>query len=156
LKQVVKLSRIVIHGYHLNAPFGQANIQQFEAWGTDKIDFEKLADRPYWLDETSVRNSAIHSVPNTTELPARTFKDDWAYLGWHAIPRYDKMVPVDNQAILNLASNGTEYEMPIDAPPVRYVRIFVRENYDQLPPPSNNYFSMGEITFYGDNTVPQN
>lgn len=156
LKQVVKLSRIVIHGYHINSPFTQANIQQFELWGTDKIDFDKLSDRDYWLDEFSVRNGAIHAVPNTYQLPERTFKDDWAYLGWHAIPRYDKMVPVDQQAIQNISTNGTEYEMPIDAPPVRYIRLFVRENYDQLPPPSNNYFSMGEITFYGDNTVPQN
>ena len=51
--------------------------------------------------------------------------------------------------------SGAEYEMPIDAKPVRYVRIFAREVAGNMPPPSNNYFSMGEITFYGDNTVPQ-
>lgn len=155
MKQVVKLSRIVIHGYHINSVYGQVNITQWEAWGVKKIDYDKLADRPYWLDETSVREGAIHGVDVTTVLPARTFKDDWEYLGWHAIPRYDRLVPPDNQAILNLAANGTEYEMPLDAKPVRYVRIFVREAAGIMPPPANNYFSMGEITFYGDNTVPQ-
>lgn len=155
LKQVVKLSRIVIHGYHLNAPYTQVNIQQFELWGTDKIDFAKLADRPYWLDEFTVRAGAIAGVDATTVLPDKTFKDDWQYLGWQSIPRYDLMVPPDNQAILNLAANGAEYEMPIDARPVRYVRLFVRQVANIMPPPANNYFSMGEISFYGDNTVPQ-
>ncbi len=156
LKQRVKLSRIIIHGYHINSVYGQVNIQQFEAWGTDKIDFSRIPDRPYWLDSLSVRWGAIAGVDPTTVLPERTFKDDWQYLGWHAIPRYDLMVPPDNQAIANLGANGTEYEMPIDAKPVRYVRIFARQVSNLMPPPSNNYFSMGEITFYGDNTVPQN
>lgn len=155
MKQVVKLSRIVIHGYHLNAPYTQVNIQQFELWGTNEIDFARFSDKPYWLDSLSVRWGAIQGVDPTTVLPAKTFKDDWQYLGWHAIPRYDLMVPVDNQAILNLAANGAEYEMPIDAKPVRYIRLFVRQVANLMPPPSNNYFSMGEITFYGDNTVPQ-
>lgn len=155
LKQVVKLSRVVIHGYHHNTPYTQVNFQKFEMWGIKKIDYDKLSDLPYWLDEYSVRNDAIHGVSNTTVLPDRTFKDDWQYLGFHSIIRYDKMVPVDQQAILNLAQNGMEYDMPLDAEPVRYIRIFVRQVDDQMPPPANNYFSMGEITFYGDNTVPQ-
>jgi hypothetical protein len=158
LKQVVKLSRIVIHGYHLNSVYGQANITQFEAWGVMKIDFAKLADRPYWLDEYAVRNKNIFGldgINETTQLPARTFKDDWEYLGWHAIPRYDRMVPPDPQGALNLAANGTEYEIPLDAGPVRYIRIFVREIAGAMPPPVSNYWSMGEITVYGDNTVPQ-
>lgn len=160
LKQVVKLSRIIIHGYHLNSVYGQVNIQQFEAWGTDKIDFAKLSDRPYWLDSLSVAWGSLSTTPwfvnPTTVLPEKTFKDDWTYLGWHAIPRYDLMVPPDNTAALNLAANGTEYEIPIDAKPVRYVRLFVRQVSNLMPPGVNNYFSMGEITFYGDNTVPQN
>lgn len=158
LKQVVKLSRIVIHGYHLNSVYGQANITQFEAWGLKTMNFAKLADRPYWLDEYGVRNKNIFGldgVNETTQLPARTFKDDWQYLGWHAIPRYDRMVPPDPQGALNLAANGTEYEIPLDAGPVRYIRIFVREIAGTMPPPVNNYWSMGEITVYGDNTVPQ-
>ena len=158
LQQVVKLSRIVIHGYHINSVYGQVNITQFEAWGSDEMDFDKLKDRPYWLDETSIRDGNIKNIDgiNTaTQLPARTFKDDWQYLGWHAIPRYDRMVPPDPQAQAALGANGTEYEIPLDAGPVRYIRIYAREVSGLMPPPDNNYFSMGEITFYGDNTVSQ-
>ena len=92
MKQVVKLSRIVIHGYHVNSPYSQVNITKWEGWGTKEIDFDKLPDLPYWLDETSVRNGAlaVAGIGPTTELPARTFKDDWQYLGFHAIPRYDQ------------------------------------------------------------------
>lgn len=153
IREVAKLSRIVIHGYHLNAVYGQVNITQFEVWGTDEIDYNKLSDRDYWLDETNVRIGALHDVENTYVLPERTFKDDWEYLGWHAIPRYDKMVPPDPQAQADLAVNGTEYEMPIEAKPVRYIRLIPREVAGVMPPPSNNYWSMGEISFYGDNTV---
>lgn len=155
LGQVVKLSRIVIHGYHINSPYGQVNFTKWEGWGTKKIDYEKLADKDYWLDEYSVRNGAILGIPNTYVLPDRTFKDDWQYLGFHSIIRYDLMSPPDLQGIDNISQNGSEYLMPLDAEPVRYVRIFVRMIGNSMPPPSNNYFSMGEITFYGDNTVPQ-
>src|SRR5690606_11457982 len=93
--QVAKLSRIVIHPYVRNQPYAQVNILQFEAWGTDEIDHGRLSDRPYWLDEIGVRGGHIHGVENTTQLPAKTFKDDWQYLGWHAAPRYDRMTPPD-------------------------------------------------------------
>jgi len=150
MKRVTKLSRIVIHGYHKDSPYGQANITSFEAWGINKIDMSKLPDKPYWLDEPSVRNGAILTVPPTTQLPARTFKDDWQYLGFNSIPVYTAP-----EAIKAQSANGTEYTMPIDALPVRYIRIFVRGITLISPPPANNYWSMGEITFYGDDTVPQ-
>src|SRR5690606_27798930 len=140
--------------YHRNAQYGQVNITQFDAWGIDEIDYNKLTDRPYWLDETSVRDGNIQGVDgidNATQLPARTFKDDWEYLGWHAIERFDRMVPPDPQGQTSQAENGAEYEIPIDAKPVRYVRIFVRESQGIMPVPISNYSSMGEITFYGDN-----
>ena len=150
MKQVAKLSRIVIHGYTVNAPYSQANITKFELWGTDKFDYSKITDKPYWLDEWSVRLGALHGVDVTTQLPERTFKDDWVFLGEHEILRH-----TDSEAILDQARNGTEYTMPLDAAPVRYVRLFVREITGNPPSPSTNYFSMGEMTFYGDNTVPQ-
>lgn len=152
--KVVKLSRIVIHGYHRNSQYGQVNILQFELWGIDKIDPVTLKDKAYWLDSLSVRWGAIHGVdPVQTVLPEKTFKDDWQYLGWHSIVRYDLLG--DSQGQINQAENGSNYDMPLEAKPVRYVRLFVREVSNQMPPPINNYFSMGEITFYGDDSVPQ-
>ncbi len=148
MRQRVKLSRIVHHAYHRNSAYGQVNITEMEIWGTDKIDYDKLSDKDYWLDSLSVATGHITGVNPTTILPERTFKDDWQYLGYHAVPIYS--ASADQQA---LAQNGAEYEMPIDAQPVRYIRIFVRAI--ALGMRSDNYFSMGEITFFGDNTIPQ-
>ena len=150
LQRVVKLSRIVRHPYHRNALYGQVNITDFEAWGIDEIDYDKLADKPYWLDSLSVRWGAIHGVDPMTEIPSRTFNHDWTYLGRNTVPV--GLSPADANA---LAASGVESEVPIDARPVRYVRIFVRSVILMSPPPMNNYFSAGEFTFYGDISVPQ-
>jgi len=150
MRQVVKLSRIIHHPYHLNAPYGQRNITQMEIWGIDEIDFTKLADRDYWLDSLSVADGYIHGVDPTRalDMPDRTFKDDWEYLGLHSVPVYTNAA--DIQA---LAASGAEYEIPLEAGPVRYIRIYVREIvFSQF---MDNYFSMSEITFFGDNTVSQ-
>ncbi|RNC65634.1 DUF4959 domain-containing protein [Proteiniphilum sp. X52] len=148
MKQVVKLSRIIHHFYHLNSPYGQVNITAMEIWGTNKIDFNLLQNRAYWLDSLSLVTGHILNEDPTQPLPDRTFKDDWQYLGYHEVPYYT--VASDIQA---LCANGAEYEIPFNAAPVRYIRIFVREIARSMR--SDNYFSMGEISFFGDNTVPQ-
>jgi len=155
MKQVAKLSRIVIHGYHVNSMWGQVNVSQWEIWGIAQFDNTKIADKPYWLDEYSVRIGALEKagVNPATVLPERTFKDDWEYLGIHTLPR---LKDVDDEFKAKVYKEGMEYIMPLSAKPVRYIRMFVREITQISPPPANNYFSMGEITFYGDNTVPQN
>lgn len=150
----VKLSRIVIHGYHINSPYGQVNVTNWEGWATREIDYDKLEDKDYWLDEHSVRIGAIHGVPTDYILPEHTFKDDWEYLGYHEITRYDLANPPDPQGVLNLSANGMEYVMPLDAEPVQYIRFYAREVSGIKPPPNSNYFSMGEFTVYGDDTVP--
>lgn len=150
MKQVVKLSRILHHAYHVNSVYGQANITEMEVWAIDKLDYDKFADTDYWLDSLSVREGRLNVNP-MYQLPARTFKDDWHYLGYFKVPYYPALA--DMRA---LSASGSEYEIPIDVPPVRYIRIYVRAIAMAIPPPATNYFSMGEITFFGDNTVPQN
>lgn len=150
LKQKVKLSRIVTHGYHVNSITEQANITGYELWGTDKIDNALLSDKAYWLDETSVREGAIQGVDPATVLPERTFKDDWTFLGRCYYPDYKN----DANAYNSLSANGVELELSDDARPVRYIRMIVRQvTLNDVP--ASNYFSMGEITLYGDTTVPQ-
>ncbi|WP_418892539.1 DUF4959 domain-containing protein [Limibacterium fermenti] len=151
LKQVVQLSRIVRHPYHINSLYGQANITDFEAWGIDKIDYDKIDDKSYWLDSLSVRWGAIKGVDATTVLPDKTFKDDWTYLGRNTVPA--GLTSTEQNA---LSASGVESEVPVEAKPVRYVRIFVRGITFITPPPSTNYFSSSEFTFYGDTKVPQN
>lgn len=149
LQRVVKLSRIVRHPYHQNALYTQGNITDFEAWGIDEIDYDKLEDKPYWLDSLSVRWGAIHEVDPMTELPSRTFKDDWSYLGRNTTP-----LGLSSADAIVLCNSGIENEVPEDAKPVRYVRIFVRAAA-RVSPPTNNYFSAGEFTFYGGVLDPQ-
>ena len=148
MKQVVKLSRIIQHFYHINSPYGQVNITSMEIWGTDKIDFGQISNRPYWLDSLSLVTGHILGENPTQPLPTKSFKSDWQYLGYHEVPIYTA-----SSDIVALCTNGMEYEMPISAAPVRYIRIFVRGI--ALSMRADNYFSMGEISFYGDNTVPQ-
>ncbi|MDD2247845.1 MAG: DUF4959 domain-containing protein [Proteiniphilum sp.] len=150
LKRVVKLSRIVRHPYHINSLYGQANITDFEAWGIDEIDYDLLTDKSYWLDSLSVRWGAIKTVDPMTEIPSRTFKDDWTYLGRNIVPG-----GLSNADIYALSASGVESEVPLEAKPVRYVRIFVRSITFISPPPSSNYFSCSELTFYGDTSLPQ-
>jgi hypothetical protein len=142
---------MITHAYHINAPFsGNVHPTTIEVWGTDKIDYDKLLDRPYWLDEWSVRRGYIKEVDVTTPMPERTFKDDWVYLGLHRTER-----PADKTLERQMAVTGFQYELPLDAGPVRYVRIFARE-VDTSAPRADCYFAFGELTFYGDNTIPQN
>ena len=151
MQQVAKLTRIIIHGYHINEPYYQANITEFEAWGIDKIDKARYADKDYWLDEESLRYGALvgAGVLASHPLPDRTFKDDWVYLGRHPITYYSN--PDD---IIRQSQEGTEYRMPDEATPVRYIRFFIRDIATHAPSGSN-YWSMGEITFFGDNTMEQ-
>lgn len=155
LKRIVKISRIVQHSYHVNTPYGHSNINEVEVWGTDKLDYDKLADPSYWLDETSVVEGRIHTVNPETELPSRTFKDDWEYLGWHSQPRYDLMVPRDTQAERDLAAKGFEWDIHSEAKPVRYIRVFVRGAAQISPPNLDNQYSIGELTVYGDPNISQ-
>lgn len=151
LKQKVKLSRIVTHGYHVNSILEQANITGYELWGTDKIDNDLLSDKAYWLDEISVREGAIKGVDPATILPDKTFKDDWEFLGECYYPDYRN----DAAAYAALSASGVELELSDKARPVRYIRMIVRQVILN-DVPASNYFSMGEITLYGDTTVPQN
>lgn len=143
LQKVAKLSRIITHSYHTE-PYWQVNITGYELWGIDKIDYEKLKDKPYWLDEETVRKGGIPELDPLTELPEHTFKDDWQFLGLFFWPDYRK---TPQEAVFG--AHGAEFELPDEAEPVRYLRFIVRQVV-MAEPAANNYFSMGEITLYGD------
>lgn len=147
---VVKLSRMTLWpradaGW---AVFASANVLEFEIWGIDKLDPTKLppADPSYWLDEWSVRNGAFENIPIDYVMPERTFKDDWVYLGKYEIDTDQPPVPI--------ITLGNKFNLPEDAAPVRYIRFYCHNSYG-ISPPANNYFAIGEISFFGDTTVPQ-
>lgn len=158
MKQVVKLSRMTLWPRATTSGhvYWQVNVLAFEVWGTNKLDPSKLppADKSYWLDEWSVRNGVFKTVPKDFVMPETTFKDDWVFLGRYIIDRLDLKTPVDLNAITAIVTQGHQFDLPIEADPVRYIRFYALET-NGVSPPTNNYVAIGEVSFFGDNTVPQ-
>jgi hypothetical protein len=163
LQQAAKLNKVVLHGWW--APdrpgtfydvYDQVNIMSFDMYGIKTFDQSLLGDKAYWLDDVTM-GSELYAAPGATipPLPAHTFKDDWYHFGYFEAERLDKKgAPLEE--ILALAMNGHVFKMPLDAPPVRYIRIFPRTTEwggVTGPPPLYNYWRVGELSFYGDNTV---
>lgn len=152
LKQEMKLSRIILWHRWQNVShiFGSVNVLSYEVWGTNEIDNNKLSDLDYWKDDLGVDENGNPIVRNT-------FKDDWTYLGKHYITEPD--AGEGSQADANLAAGqrGFESRIPIDAAPVRYIRLFVRSTGNSAGgPPVNNYYQISELSFYGNNQLSQN
>jgi len=150
---VVKLSRMAMWPYlssgepsWADAVYREVHIMKFEMWGTPALDYDKLSDRSYWLH------------PYTSEqlnepLPERTFMDDWVYLGVYEVERLDLMGASDAD-ILERGLYGHHFNVPIECDPVRFIRFFPLCTADACPP-LNNYWQVGELSFWGDTTVPQ-
>ena len=110
--------------------YGWMNIMKLEVWGIAELDESKLSDASYWEDKAD---------------PTGTFKEDWEYLGFHEVERLDKKAAVD-QAIRNRGRDGHQFLIPESAGPVRYIRLYCRENIGNANP---YYFFIGELSFYG-------
>lgn len=149
LKQQVKLSRVITWPRYkaVSDIFGQINIYSYEMWGTDKIDQTKLTDTNYWLDKETVKRE-------TGVEPSHTFQDDWTYLGKYNITRPDVGQGSQADADLAAAKAGFAFSLPLDATSVRYIRFYVRSNA-KGEPPVNNYYQVNEISFFGNNKIPQ-
>jgi hypothetical protein len=163
LLQVAKLSKLVWHPYwneiitnNYYDIYEQVNIMSFDMWGIKAIDPSLLANTAYWLDDVTM-NTSGYAAPGVIipPLPTHTFKDDWTHLGYFEMERLDqKGAPLEE--ILAVGRDGHVFKMPLDAPPVRYIRIFPRTTgWGGVtgPPPRGNYWRATELSFYGDNTV---
>ncbi len=154
LRQVVKLSRMTMWPYveqGRGVPegiYGQIHILEFEMWGTKALDPSKLppADTTYWLHP-------IYAAKTNQVLPSHTFMDDWVYLGRHAVTRLDLM-GVSDDDIFAAGYAGHQFDIPIECEPVRYIRFFPIATLTSSPP-ANNFWQVPELSFYGDNTIPQ-
>lgn len=139
MKDVYKLSRfkfwpslragIVSDVYH------NVNITEFEMWGSSVLDTGKPDG--YWADN---------------ENPTGTFKEDWEYIGYFARERLDLQGANDSEIWQRGAVDGDEYELPLELRPVRYIRFFARATADGKPVP-NNYWQLGELSFFGTNII---
>lgn len=152
LKQQVQLSRMQIwqRDKGSTGSWGYMNVLEYEMWGTNEIDQSKLSIRDYWLDkETVFRETGV--------MPEYTFQDDWAYLG-----RYTVVKPIvppgasEAQVYAEAIKKGFDTRLPIDIPPVRYIRFYARKTgHSGDNPPLNNWYQISELSFFGNNKVPQ-
>jgi hypothetical protein len=139
MKETVKLSRMIFWP-RLRAEaavadvYQNVNIVKFEMWGTTTFDATKPAS--YWED---------------ADDPEGTFKEDWTYLGYFERERLDLQGASEND-ILRRGEQGDYFDIPMNAAPVRYIRFFARATAGGTPPP-NNYYQLGELSFFGDNTI---
>lgn len=147
LQQQVQLSRATIWQRWMTTElniwiFGSTNVASYEMWGTDQIENDKLADLEYWAD--------VPSAPRTT------FKDKWTYLGKYYLTQ--PVVGTGSQADANYeaAKQGHDAHIPIGIAPVRYIRFFARSTFSSLGgPPIRNYYMLSELSFFGNNKIPQ-
>ena len=149
LGKVVKLSRMSFWMTHYHPDYtmiyGTCNIEEFEMWGCRALDQSKLppADRSYWLHPFSAEQNGL-------ELPAHTFMDDWVYLGRYEIARIQNLN--DYQAAVIA---GFQFDIPIECDPVRIIRFFPIATANGGSPPARNNWWIAEMSFWGDNTIPQ-
>jgi len=134
MKQTMKLSRVIIHpqmraGQPLDT-YGNVNTVKWELWGTAVLDESKLSNQSYWVDAEGDYTG--------------TFKADWEFLGVHDVERLDRR-GWGNPEIMARGTYGNQFIMPETAGPVRYVRLYTRDN--QFTNPS--YITIGELSFFG-------
>jgi len=153
--QVVKLSRWAMWpgaGGQGTRPggedvYGEVNVHEVEMWGTALAPIQlPVSNTSYWLHPYSANQ-------NSLELPERTFMDDWVYLGRYAIERLDLMGASEAE-IAQKGGEGHHFDIPFECGPVRIIRFFPLCTREGCPPP-NNYWQMGELSFWGDTTISQ-
>ncbi|MDR2038679.1 MAG: DUF4959 domain-containing protein [Bacteroidales bacterium] len=140
MKEVFKLSRFKfwpsLRGYtEVIDVYGNVNITEFEMWGSPVLDTNKPDS--YWMENDD---------------PSGTFKEDWEYLGYFVRERLDLLGASNDEIWQRGAVDGDEFELPLELNPVRYIRFFPRATADGKPIP-NNYWQLGELSFFGTNEI---
>jgi hypothetical protein len=134
-------------------------------WGTKEVPSNlPLTNRPYWLHPFSAAQTGQASpwrhpfsalTPEEVQALPDCFAKDWVYLGHHKVERLDlASPPASLDDISAQGKAGFQFEIPIEAGPVRMIRLFPIAIMDGSPPPMN-YWQVAEITLFGDNTIPQ-
>lgn len=139
LKEIFKLSRLKfwpsLWPGAIGDVYGNVNITEFSMWGSPVLDTTKPDS--YWVN---------------SENPTGTFKEDWVYLGYFVRERLDLQGATDAEIWQRGAVDGDEFILPEDLGPVRYIRFFAEANAGGKPVP-NNYWQLGELSFFGTNQI---
>ena len=139
LKDIYKLSRFKfwpsLRPGATQDVYGNVNITEFEMWGSSILDNSMPDD--YWVDSEEFEG---------------TFKEDWEFIGYYQRERLDLQGATDAEIWQRGAVDGDEWELSLDLKPVRYIRFFARGTADGNPVP-NNYWQLGELSFFGTNLI---
>ena len=139
MKEVFKLSRFKfwpsLWEGQIGDVYGNVNIIEFSMWGSPVLDTTK--PNSYWVN---------------SEDPTGTFKEDWVFLGYFVRERIDLQGATNAEIWQRGAVDGDEFLLPEDLAPVRYIRFFAEANAGGKPVP-NNYWQLGELSFFGTNKI---
>lgn len=135
--------------YHSGQPYTVNNVLAFELYGISEFPTDKLSDKGYWLEPFT---EAYFEHPGVT-ISAPNFTDEWVYLGRFDIERLDLM-GASAADIIQRALDGNEFNMPLDAKPVRYVRFVVLET-DKGSPSPGAFFQLAELRFWGTDKITE-
>jgi len=169
--QVVKLSRMIQWPIYLPdyaavpSVYGNVQVLDMEIWGTTVLDPAKIkpAGNPdYWLHPYSAAQtgktppwtgSFADLTPEQIQAMPDNFAKDWVYLGRYPVERLD-LIGGTEMDIRQQGVDGFKWDIPDHIPPVRYLRCFPIRVFEGSPPP-NNYWTVAEMSLFGDTTVPQ-
>ena len=170
IRKVVKLSRVAIWPIALWDQYGWwgvynfFHVSKFEMWGCKSLDISKLppANDKYWLHPFSAAQTGqtppwtglfADLTPEQIQALPDCFAKDWEYLGFHEVRRLD-LEGATPDDIIQAGTIGHHFDIPVESGAVRFIRIFPIEVGNTIPPP-NNYWSIAEMSLFGDDTVPQ-
>lgn len=117
-----QLSRFKLYQRPGNFYYGNCNIRTFEVWGCLSYNQEDTSEA-YWSEE---------------------WKKDWINIGDFEIFKPSGDGPVTNED-KEYAANGHEYNAPLDAGKIRYLRFVVKSNWS-----GGDGLEIAELTFWGN------
>lgn len=136
----------------ISHPAGTPNFFTFELGAVAKLSRYTLWQRLYptlVYSHTNLKKWKLYGsaeLKPTTDLDYWTegWKDDWFLLADSEIIKPSGNLPVVTQDDMDAAHAGHNFDIDIDAPPVRYIRFFVESTWS-----GSLECQIAEITFWG-------
>jgi hypothetical protein len=121
-----------------------AKLSRYSLWHRGNNEWEYRHHNPKRWKMYGTNAIAPTTDPNYWTATENGWKNDWILLAdsYSFKPSGENMTitPEDR----NYAHEGFQFDMPLDAPPVRYIRFHVTETWD-----NGNMLHISELTFWG-------
>ena len=118
-----KISRYTLW-HRINVPYNHHNLKKWKIYGTTDLKLDNHEDS-YWIQGG--------------------FKDDWSFMmDCYSFKPSGEDGPVTNEDV-EYATQGFEFEFPLDSPPIRYIRFEVESTWS-----GGDMMHISEISFWGE------